>query len=287
MDTKYLPKDPRAYLREELQIRKKRRPHYSLRAFARDLEMSPSSLCEFLSGRQGMSRERIMWIGRKISLSDEQVDHFCDLVETEFGRTSKDKKSAKVRVAARSKDNADRLSIEKFHFIADWYHLTLLEILSLPEKKYGTEELSEILGVSREIVKSGLQRLVNLGLIKKVGTYYEACSEATIAGDEGPSRAIQIYHEQFLQMHVDQVFKKSVDKRENISASLAIAEEDWPFLREEIKKSMIDILTKYASNNKLKNQVVCCATQAVTLIDNTYTYKTHNQKHEGLNKCQR
>ena len=59
----YLPKDASSYLQEELALRKARRPQYSLRAFARDLGMSPSALSEFLAGQQGMSKDRAVGIG--------------------------------------------------------------------------------------------------------------------------------------------------------------------------------------------------------------------------------
>lgn len=287
MENLYLPKDPRMYLREELQIRKKRRPHYSLRAFARDLEMSPSSLCEFLSGRQGMSRERILWVGKKIQLSDTQIDHFCDLVEVEFGRTPKDRKAAKVRVTTRTKDDNNRMSVEQFHVIADWYHLTLLEILNLPDQNFSINEIAQILNIDQSDVELGLQRLCNLGMLVKVEGKYQVQSDSTVTGDEGPSRAIQIFHEQFLQMQADVVTKKSPSDRENISVSLGIAQKDWPKLREEIKHAVISTLTKYATNNNKKDQVVCFALQAITLLEpkavSNFKFKQTSSSEEKLN----
>lgn len=274
METVYLPNDSRAFLQEELNMRKKRRPHYSLRAFARDLEMSPSSLCEFLSGRQGMSKERIQWIGQRIKLSDLQISHFCDLVESEFGRTEKERRIAKMRVSTRIKDDKNRISIDEFYFISDWYHLTLLEVLALKDQNYSHEELAQILSISVEELELGLNRLIHLGLLKQNKGKYEVQSEATIAGGEGPSRAIQMYHEQYLQMQADSISRKSSLDRENISVSLQIAQEDWLNMREEIKQSVISILTKYASNEKSKNQVVCFALQAITLLDNPLDHTT-------------
>jgi uncharacterized protein (TIGR02147 family) len=267
MNEIYFPNDPKLFLQEELSIRKKRRPHYSLRAFARDLEMSPSSLCEFLSGRQGMSRERIHWVGNKINLSTIQIEHFCDLVESEFGRTPKDRKLAKVRVATRTKNDQHRLSVEKFHFIADWYNMTLLEILDLPSIEFKSSEISKILNITEEEVKLGIKRLLHLGLIEKKDGRYIVKQDSTVTGDEGPSRAIQIYHEQFLRMQSDFVSKKSVSDRENVSGSIKISQSDWPKIREELKEVTINILTKYTANAKPKDQVLCLALQAITLFD--------------------
>src|SRR2546430_13739191 len=48
--------DYRRVLRKELESRCRTSPRYSLRAFARDLKISPSRLSEILSGKQGLSR---------------------------------------------------------------------------------------------------------------------------------------------------------------------------------------------------------------------------------------
>ena len=45
-------KSLREILNEELQRRRARRSAYSLRAFARNLRMSPSFLCEIMGGRK-------------------------------------------------------------------------------------------------------------------------------------------------------------------------------------------------------------------------------------------
>ena len=75
------PRDPRQYLKAELELRQQRRPQYSLRAFARDLNMSPSTLSDFFHGKLGLSKDRVRHIGTKLNLTDMQQSHFNDLLE--------------------------------------------------------------------------------------------------------------------------------------------------------------------------------------------------------------
>ena len=55
-------------IKETLARRKAKNPAYSLRAFARFLEMSPSFLSEISSGRKGLSRARERALREKLGL---------------------------------------------------------------------------------------------------------------------------------------------------------------------------------------------------------------------------
>ena len=49
--------DYRLLLKSELASRTNQNPNYSLRAFARDLDLAPSRLSEVLNGKQGLSTQ--------------------------------------------------------------------------------------------------------------------------------------------------------------------------------------------------------------------------------------
>lgn len=262
------------YLQEELTARKRRRPGYSLRAFARDLEMSPSSLSEFLSGRQGLSRERLNFISKKIRLTDWQTEYMWDLIESKFGRSPLEKKAAGARLTAKTKSHEHRLSLEKFKFIADWYHLSILEVLELSGRQKTPAEIGKLLFISTSQVKEALQRLLRLELLiedkSNPDRPYTVQTSATVTGDEGSQRAIQLFHEQFLQMQSEMVSKKDISERESLSVSLSIPSRHWKDFRREAKQALISILTKYASlgetQGEAKDQVVLGSFQLVTVL---------------------
>ncbi len=268
----FFPSDPRFYLREELGQRQSRRPQYSLRAFARDLEMSPSFLCEFLAGRQGISRERVHWLAKKLSLPDEQREHFWDLIEAKFGRSPDSKKMAGLRVVQRSKTHKSKMSLERFRLVADWYHFVILEILSLPDTRYSPKAMAEILGITEKEVKQAITRLKALDLITETeaedGKVRWAVSEEITSTEEaGNNDAIQLAHHQMLQMQAAQIEKKGVDKRESVSVTFAMADADWPDFRRELKESIIAVISKYGMKPTGKNQVACLSTQVIKLLE--------------------
>lgn len=272
MISNYYPLDPRAYLREELEMRKQRRPQYSLRAFARDLEMSPSYLSEFLNGHQGMSKDRCIGISRKINLSEEQAQHFWDLIESEFGRGMATRNSALHRVNLRSESNESRISVERFKYISDWYHLPLIELIDLKGQVLLLEDMEKILGVSRQELELALQRLQTLDVIEpdetSTGIGFRVKSDTTVSGGVGDEEAVRICHHQNLVKHAEMVEQKSTKERESLSVAFSIATKDWSAFQKECREAMLNVITKYAGNEKPKDQLIHFCGQAYTMLPN-------------------
>ena len=73
----------RSILKDELLRRIRQNPRYSLRAFARDLRLSPSRLSEVLSGKQGLSRQAAKAITERLGWRGSEAERFIDLVESQ------------------------------------------------------------------------------------------------------------------------------------------------------------------------------------------------------------
>lgn len=273
MTPAYFPLDARIYVREELELRQKRRPHYSLRAFARDLEISPSFLCEFLAGRQGFSRARAIWIANKLNLTDEQRDHFWDLIQAKFAHPAPLKHAAAFRAMQRAKSKPSHLELERFHLIADWYHFVLLEILGLKNGPKSLEEISTLIQAPKCDLEQALSRLEKLGFLKVSQPEdqnhlprYELLTDMTSVGDEVPDRAVQLCHQQALRMQADAIETKSFAERENVTIVFSTRKDKWPDLRKEVQKAIIDVCAKYAEPSPENDQVVTLSAQWMTLI---------------------
>jgi uncharacterized protein (TIGR02147 family) len=257
-------------VREELRSRQKRRAQYSLRAFARDLEISPSFLCEFLAGRQGLSKARAIWIADKIKLTEEQKEHFLDLIQAHFGINQAQKKAADFRAKHRAKNISSHLRLERFHLIAEWYHFVLLEILTLPGEPRPLEEISAILDVPVEDLEAAISRLKNLDLITTQETngrvIYQPVEENTTVGEDTPDQAVRLMHQQTLAFHSHAVENKPYSERENVTVTFAICQEQWPELRKAMQKAVFDAVAVFANAPKAKDQVVNLTMQMITLL---------------------
>src|SRR5258708_1981839 len=89
----------RSVLKSELETRCSRNPRYSLRAFARDLELSAPRLSGVLSGKFGLSRDAAEKIAQRLNYSKEETARFCDSVESLHARARVVRNLAKQRVS--------------------------------------------------------------------------------------------------------------------------------------------------------------------------------------------
>ena len=90
----------RQILGEELERRCKRNPSYSLRSFARDLNLSVGSISKVLSGKQGLSASKAKQISKLLDLGDSETELFCTLVESSHARAKVNRDLALKRLSS-------------------------------------------------------------------------------------------------------------------------------------------------------------------------------------------
>lgn len=64
------------HLRQELIVRCRRNPSYSLRAFAASLDLDPSTLSKILRGKRSIGRKFILQVGPKVGLNQQEINSF-------------------------------------------------------------------------------------------------------------------------------------------------------------------------------------------------------------------
>jgi uncharacterized protein (TIGR02147 family) len=208
----FFPQDCRYYLQNELMERVKRRPHYSLRAFARDLEVSPAALSGFLNGQIQLSAPRISEISKKIKLTSVHMAHWLDLIEAHSGKTAKSKREAQLRIQQRTIKSKKYIDPDSFELISRWEALALLELLGF-EKKFSAEEMASYLGLKKTQLASLLKTLLRLNLISWDTDRWRPQDEDSFVGTDVPSEAIRHFHGQILKKAGQALTKQSLEKR--------------------------------------------------------------------------
>lgn len=74
----------RVILQQLLCAKQQKNGRYSLRAFARDLKISPSFLSEVLNGKYGISKKLARQISECLHFDDSDAEHFCRLADSDF-----------------------------------------------------------------------------------------------------------------------------------------------------------------------------------------------------------
>ncbi|KHD87952.1 MAG: hypothetical protein OM95_11865 [Bdellovibrio sp. ArHS] len=156
----------RDYLLKELERRQKKNPSYSLRAYARDLEVPCSRLSEILNGKVGLSESRAMNLAVKLNLAPSEKDFFIDLALSEHARSAVLREMALKRVQARE-EAFEKIGEDQFAVISDWYHTAIAELMHLDQFTATPENISQRLGLTLDTTEKALERLENVGLVTK------------------------------------------------------------------------------------------------------------------------
>jgi uncharacterized protein (TIGR02147 family) len=268
LSIEYYPQDSRHYLKFEFEARKKRRPYYSLRAFARDLEISPSALSEYFNGKLTFSEERILQVSQKIQLKPVQTEHWIDLIKMENSPSKADREVASVKVRARASQEKGNIALGLFQIISDWYHYALLELIDIDLKYQDPKLAAKALGIDLKTVEESWERLLQVGLVEQKNGQYQATSLATFAGEEVPSAALRNFHAGLISKALIAQEEQPFDRKEFVSVVFSLRSEDLKQMKDEIYQFQVNLTNKYAQK-KNKDSVYCLSTQLFDLVQNS------------------
>ncbi len=211
----------RQYLQQELANRCLRNPGYSLRAFAKSLGISHSSLSRILSAERPISREKREHLVERLGIGPELLERF----ETPHSRKDK----AEFRP----------LEIDRFAVIADWYHSAILELTQTKGFQSNPRAIARRLGITVTEVHAAIERLVNVGMLKRRGNgrlVNIAGSQTSLGTVPHSSAAQRRLQKQILQMAMDALESIPVEKRSQTSMTMAINTRRLPEAMEIIRR---------------------------------------------------
>lgn len=249
------------YIFEEFDMRKLRNAKYSLRAFARDLDLTPSKLSRLLRGKEGISRVKAEALSARLNLSKPETNHFLNLVESEHSRSQTVRARIKEKLAAEQETAFDEISLEKFRVISDWYHFALLELLETEGLKPTVPHLAERLGISQTEAKEAIQRLLDLGLLEKSGSGKWRQTMAQLATPSLPSQVLRKYHHQIIHKLQESLETTPVEERDFSAVTFAVSSSQMELARKELKKFRRSLAEKLKKSADPKDRVYCLSLQ--------------------------
>ena len=262
----------REILREELESRCQQNPRYSLRAFARDLELAPSRLSEILSGKQGLSRESADSIAKKLGYSAANRDYFCDLVGSMHARSKVEKEASRLRLLQyrNREDDYYIIPMDAFKIISEWYHLAIVELTKIREFNHNSKWIAKRLGIQPIQAELAIERLVRLNILRREGDKLVALEWNT---PEVPSEHIRKFHRQILEKAMAAMTKQPIEKRYFTSSVIPIAKSQLADAKDAIWKFQHGFCTEYGEEAEQgqpdKDAVYCLAIQFFGLTEDS------------------
>lgn len=245
-------------IKEEFSKRATRNGSYSLRAFARDLGVSPASLSCFLNQKKGISEKKATDIAGRLDLNLSKKEQFILSVCSQHSRSPARRQESLKKIVlstARSK-HQKKIETDAFSKVNNWYCLAILELLELDYCIHSSHWFAKQLGLTASVVNRALKNMIQAGLIEYRGKKYVALSVESTTDEGIPSDDIKKYHSQVMKLAENSLQNDNVKEREFMSMILAFPDQEI----QEAKKMIRDFQQAFADRfyhqtKKKKNSV--------------------------------
>ena len=226
--------DFRLYLQAELLRRCRANRNYSLRAFARHLEIEPSALSKILSGKRGISKAMLFRLGSKLGVDQARIQEFEEKIKMSRANQA-DKDSAGVEFK--------QLTFDTFELISNWYYYGILELTSVEGFNPDPKWIAKAVGISVPEVTIAIERLQRLGLLEidDKGQFWDRSGNVTTLGSNFSVVALRNLQRQVLEMALTALDEVPIDRRDQTSVTMAINSSLLPEAKERIKAFRRDL----------------------------------------------
>ncbi|WP_413287935.1 DUF4423 domain-containing protein [Bdellovibrio sp. HCB337] len=209
------------YLLQEFERRTKANPNYSLRAFARDLEIHSGTLSSILNQRRTVGAKVLTHIMKKLPLSAaDKKKILSDLM------TPAPVESEKPPV----------IDEEVLNIIKDWEHYAILSYLHLRKAKKAPGDMAKALRLPQAKVLRALTNLESAGLISRDGGQLKVTHKSFITSRGIPSPALREAHAQYIEKAKRALTEFSVNERDITGTTIAISSKNLPKAKELIQQ---------------------------------------------------
>lgn len=199
------------WLAARLAERQDRRPTYSLRSFAKHLDLSPSHLANLISGRRTLTPMVAQAIGQRMDLSPDETKDLLKLVANRHA-------THECHVSA-----SHQLDGEVFKLISDWHHMGLLSLAQTVKNSSDPESIARALRITKPEAIQALDRLQKLGLLSIENGTLKCLTDDVVTTNDVPSAAIRRHHKQVLQKAERALEDVEIDRRQIESSTIAVS----------------------------------------------------------------
>lgn len=194
------------FLNEILELRKQRNSRYSLRAFARDLGVSPGKLSEFLSGQRIPGKTLCVRMVAALKMTKDESAKFMHIIE-------------RNRAFASENGRARVLREDEFSLVADWEHFALLMLMGTEGFVPKIDWMAQRLQITKSQVQNALERLERLKLIKKTKVGFKRLNPRITTTHDIPSAVVRESHRQVIEHALASLHKDDISVRDITSVT--------------------------------------------------------------------
>lgn len=225
------------FLSGEFSRRMRTNPRYSLRAFARHLNLSPGELSEILRSKRPLSHKSALKVAESLGLNALETSQLLNLVSP--------------GVHAAQPYQAITLSMDYFHTISDWYCFAIVNLMECPDSLWEAQWIARRLSITKMEAQTAMDRLLRLELVApdEMGRYKPA-KDFVASPDQIPSEAIRSFHRQIMNKALQALDNQNVAERDFQGVSFACDPKHLPELKKEISAFADHIARRFSKAKK-------------------------------------
>ncbi|MAF92005.1 MAG: hypothetical protein CL674_12110 [Bdellovibrionaceae bacterium] len=203
-------------IKEELSLRQRKNPSYSLRSYARDLGMHSSSLSQVLHRKRNLPFSKAQSVVQALDLNEEERTLFLN----SFYRS-------KTKI-----DDIDISELQKSYIVknthhkvlAEWEHFAVTELFDLNDFLVTKESISKKLGIALNRADVVLQNLEDAGLLKydTTSSQYHRIHENISTTEDVSNSALKQSHKEILEIASNKLEEIPLEFRDFSSVNMAV-----------------------------------------------------------------
>jgi uncharacterized protein (TIGR02147 family) len=216
-------------MKEALSLKQRQNPHYSLRAFARDMDVHPATLSQVFKGNRPLPLKNASRVVARLNLSPKEKTLF---LESLYG--------SKVTLDQIKVDRSEErvmLDEAQHKIIAEWEHYAVLTLFDLNDFKVTKENVTNRLHISPLRTEVVLTNLISSGLLQKNKNGVLAKTQSSVRTTEDVlSPALRASHKQTIEMGIQKLDQVAMELRDFSSTTLAVDLEKLPEVKTIIRE---------------------------------------------------
>jgi uncharacterized protein (TIGR02147 family) len=203
----------------------KKNPQFSLRAFARLVDVSPAVLSRILSGKRKLTFNLAVRIADALTLGPIEKDALYSFFTSPDSEKLDEDRSEK------------ELSIDCFNAMKEWYHYGITQLLYMESFSDEPKWIAKMLGISELEAKLAVERLLRLEILDRdeTGRLYRTAAHLSTTTDIA-SAGIRHFQKQILEKSIASLEADDISERDITSITIAINEDRIPEAKREIMK---------------------------------------------------
>lgn len=202
-------------IKEDLSQKQRVNPHYSLRAYARDLGVHPATMSQIMKGNRPLPLKDSVRVVEKMNLGPKERTLFLESLLK--SKVSLDK------IKINDLDNRFMLDESHFKIIAEWEHFAVLDLFELSAFEATSSEIAQRLSITENRVDVVVSNLLTAGLlVMETDGCLKKVHEDLRTTENIKSQALKESHRETLRMGINKLDEIDVELRDFSSTTVAI-----------------------------------------------------------------